>query len=117
MVIQFSNAITMQAGPWSELSFSELLPPNIAIRQKGGTVTYRLINKDMPWSILVLQTLVVLEEGEMEVSIEGSRATITMKSGRAFLGNIDADNNTTTYDLSEGQSAQLNESTQTVSIN
>jgi len=117
MVIQFSNAITMEAGPWSELSFSELLPPNIAIRQKGGTVTYRLINKDIPWSIRVLQTLVVLEEGEMEVSIEGTRATIFQKVGKALLGNIDADNNTTTYDLLEGQSAQLNESTQTVSIN
>ncbi|MCJ7826248.1 glycosyl hydrolase family 18 protein [Patescibacteria group bacterium] len=116
MVIQFSNAITMEAGPWSELSFSELLPPNIAIRQKGGTVTYRLINKDTPWSIRVLQTLVVFEEGEMEVSIEGTRATVLQKAGRTVLGNIDADNNTTTYDLLEGQTAQLNESTQTVSI-
>lgn len=116
MVIQFSNAITMEAGPWSELSFSELLPPNIAIRQKGGTVTYRLINKNMPWSMRVLQTLVVLEEGEMEVAMDGSEATIVQKSGRALLGNIDADNNTTTYELSEGQSADLNESTETVSV-
>jgi len=116
MVIQFSNAITMQVGPWSELSFSELLPPNIAIRQKGGTVTYLLINKDTPWSIRVLQTLVVLEEGEMEVSVEGTRATVLQKAGRTVLGNIDADNNTTTYDLLEGKTAQLNESTQTVSI-
>lgn len=116
MVIQFSNAITMQIGPWSELVFSELLPPNIAIRQKGGTVTYRLISKDTPWSIRVLRTLVVLEEGEMEVSIEGTRATIFQKTGKSLLGNIDADNNTTTYDLSEGQTAQLDETTQTVSI-
>jgi spore germination protein YaaH len=116
MVIQFSNAITMQAGPWSELSFSELLPPNIAIRQKGGKVTYRLINKDMPWSIRILQTLVVLEEGEMEVSIDGLEATIVQKTGKSLLGNIDADNNTTTFDLLEGQSADLNESTESVSV-
>ena len=117
MVIQFLGSITMQMGPMSELSFSELLPPNIAIRQKGGTVTYRLINKDIPWSIRVLQTLVVLAEGEMEVKMDVEEGTIVQTSGRALLGNIDADNNTTTFDLLEGQTAQLDESTQTVLIN
>ena len=116
MVIQFSNDITMQMGIMSELSFSKLLPPTIAIRQKTGKVTYRLINKNMPWSIRVLQTLVVLEEGDMEIVIDGTEATVVQKSGRALLGNIDANNTTTTYTLSEGQSAFLDASTESVSI-
>ena len=80
-------------------------------------MTYRLINKDIPWSIRVLQTLVVLAEGEMEVKMDVEEGTIVQTSGRALLGNIDADNNTTTFDLLEGQTAQLDESTQTVLIN
>jgi len=70
----------------------------------------------MPWSIRVLGTLVVLEAGELEVSVEGSQATVTLIEGKAIIGSIDAENVTSTYDLQEGQTARINDDAKTVSI-
>ncbi|HCM81837.1 MAG: glycoside hydrolase family 18 [Candidatus Gottesmanbacteria bacterium GW2011_GWA1_44_24b] len=116
MTIEFPTQILLNADAWSELSFVDLLPPHVLILQKGGTVTYRLIHKDMPWSIRVLGTLVVLEAGELEVSVEGSQATVTLIEGKAIIGSIDAENVTSTYDLQEGQTARINDDAKTVSI-
>lgn len=116
MRIDFPNAITMDIGAWGELAFSELLSPNILIRQKGGTISYTLTHADIPWSIRVLRTLVTLLEGEITIVVDGSEATVTQISGKSLLGNIDAENVTTTYDLTDGQTADIDESTQTVMI-
>jgi len=114
--IQFPNLFSLHMDPTSELSFSELVPPNIALRQKGGRISYRLLQKDAPIFVRVLRSLIELTDGEMDVATDGSRATVTVNNGSAKIGNIDTTNTTTTFMLSTGQQASINETSQTVRV-
>ena len=100
----------------SELSFISLLPTSLLIRVKNGTVRIRAPSNGFPMSVRVLQTLVRIPEGEVEVSLEGQRASIQIIEGTAGIGAIDADNVTSAYSVSEGDSIQVNQTAQSLSI-
>jgi len=117
LTIQFPNIATIDMGPMSELSLSGLLSPNMFLRQKGGVISYRLIQGDMPLSVRVLGSLVELASGDMDVTVDGSQGIVTLKRGSAKIGNIDKENVTATYGLTQGQTARLDESDRTVVIN
>jgi len=116
MEIQFPDSITMYLREMSEISFPELVPPNLFARQKNGVIRYQLLNTDNPWSIRVLRSLVLLDSGEIVVEIDGSHAWIQQISGSSHIGNISSDNVTTTYILEKGQTARIDESQQMVRI-
>jgi len=103
--------ISMEEG--SELFFEHLILPNMFVRQRSGVVTYET---KTPWSVRAQRSLVTLEKGTMEISIDGMTATINVKEGDVHIGNIDEDNNTTTYTLSKGDRAVVNGTLQTVVI-
>lgn len=114
--IRIQNVATITMGSWAEIAFSDLLPPGMLVRQKNGTVSYTRESVDIPWSVRVLRSLLVLDSGEVQVQIDGSRATIYQKSGSSRIGAIDTLNETTVYTLKEGQSALINDSLQTIRI-
>jgi len=114
--VALPNALTLTLDPWSELGFASLLSPNFFLNQKAGTVTYRLENGEVPWSVRVLHTLVQLDKGEMSIEITGTKATVSVISGSLKIGAIDADNVTTTFSLSGDQTAIINGYTKTVTV-
>jgi len=110
-VIVGETKLSMEEG--SELFFEHLILPNMFVRQRSGVVTYET---KTPWSVRAQRSLVTLEKGTMEISIDGMTATINVKEGDVHIGNIDEDNNTTTYTLSKGDRAVVNGTLQTVVI-
>lgn len=104
---------TMGMEEGSELFFENLIADHVFLRQRSGTVTYEA---EEPVSIRAQRSLVGLEKGSMDISMNGDKATADLTSGSARIGNIDQDNATTTYILTPGDRATLNRELQTVSI-
>lgn len=97
----------------SELFFENLMPEHVFLRQRSGDVTYEA---EEPLSVRVQRSLVRLEKGSMDVTVDGNRGVIKLTSGTASLGNIDTDNNTTTYPIASGDRATVDKELQTVII-
>lgn len=112
IVAFYTNALSMEEG--SEVFFENLFPDHLFMRQRSGTVLYE--TQETPISIRVQRSLVWLNEGSMKVTVTGDRGVIELTGGKARIGNIDVDNNTTTYLLEPGDQATVDRELQTVVV-
>jgi hypothetical protein len=95
----------------TDIILGSLLPNKIAFIQKTGTGKYQTTDSEKPLSIKSLGALIYLEQGTLTVTIDNNIISITLLSARAKLAYINNDNITQVWELTERDTATINDST------
>lgn len=114
--VSIGNALTLSMGPIAEVTFVNLIPDSMVLRQKSGKVTYDLADNSQPVSVRALRALVSIASGSAVINIIDTDMSVQIKSGAAKLALVDTDNNTHVWELTERDRATIDDATRTVSI-
>lgn len=106
--ITISNPGTVTLGSNAEIRFVNLLPDSLMFLHKAGTIDYKTNT-----SIRALRALIELT-GDATISVDEPKVKILVTRGSAKLALVDTQNNTTIWNVEEGQMAQINSETRTV---
>lgn len=109
--VTIANFAKIQFGPAAEVNFANLFSDNMVLQQKSGDIRY---STTKPLSIRALHTLISITSGTTIINIIDTDISVAVQSGLAKFALVDTDNNTRTYQLSEGQWANINDTTRKV---
>jgi len=98
----------------AEVSFVSLIPDSFMLLQKAGVVDYE-VNTVSPVSIRAQHALVELA-GDATISVDDPIIKIEVVKGTAKLALVDTENNTTIWNMTEGQLARINDKTRVVEL-
>lgn len=113
-LVTLQDAGTVSLMDASEVSFVNLVPDALLLRQKSGTVSYE-VNSLAPFSIRILHTLVTIN-GDASITLGETAITLRITKGTAKLALVDADNNTQIWDLVQGDRALIDDDARTVLV-
>lgn len=114
--ILIENVVLINLGGQSEAEFNDLLPTKFLVRQKRGTIHYQTLGSTQPISIRSLHILLTLENGSATV-ITTNKMIKVNAFGSVKLATVDANNNTHVWQLTNGNTATINDDTRSVQTN
>lgn len=100
--LSFANGPTLTLFPNTHINVIQTLPNSIVLLQDEGSVTYQIAKSV---SVLNLDLLTVMKEGEMTITIgpEGEDVQTKILKGQATIAHNDAEKVTTVTPISAGQ--------------
>lgn len=116
--IDFPKGVSVTMSPQSEISFVQTLPKNFVFEQKSGQSSY-ITQGEVPLSIRISHLLILLSNGQMDVSIDKLTGKInaSVKKGEAKAGYNDRQNVSQVETISFGKTFTFNDETRESEIN
>lgn len=114
--IEFSDFLRVDLGSNTEIGLANLMPANFLISQSSGSVAYKLLRNDSPFSVRSLHVLLTFNSGENEIAVEEGEIKVEVLSGKAKLALVDLDNKTHVWELNEGEKVLVDDAERRVEI-
>ena len=114
--VEFPNFVKVNLGSNAEIGFNNLIPANFLLSQSLGSVTYELLQDNVPLSVRSLHVLLTVNSGKSEVAVSDETIAVKVLSGKAKLALVDLENKTHVWEIKEGQKALVNDTQRRVEI-
>jgi hypothetical protein len=114
-VLTIDSVATVSLSSGGDLLFANAIAPNILFRHRGGEISYETLSS--PLFVRVLHTLFeIAPQSVIVITSEGMEATVEVTMGGGRVAWVDADNATTTKEISEGYHISIDGTSKNLTI-
>jgi hypothetical protein len=111
--VVFSQITTVVLNQNSEASLISALPSSFLVKQNSGSIHYETIATH-PISIHTHENLVLLQDGNLQITAEADRVTLNLEHGHGKFSFINPQNETQVYELTASRAATIHDQTKVV---
>ena len=111
--VSVNGIVTASLESKAELVLANLFAENMLLLQKTGKISYD-VTSGKQLSIRALHALISITSGSTTINIIDTDMSVSVKTGSANIALVDTDNNTRTWNLKEGQRANIDDTARKV---